>query len=346
MSESECFHHAMVSGLMYHAKPFSSGLTGRPSMREALLFDPGSRNRRAKRVLVSEKPDGFRPASGKVGQSILAQLASGPRYPAEIARALRTHHQTVYYHIGRLEKAGLITRVRKESIRGGEATLFALSTDGYAVEFQVEGEPLPTLQTSTKSRALGVFFKEFIDDGVLDGWIVVGSPVQHGSAGTQARDGHYAVQLGFALGQFVQLPERFPVKLDVDVKAENLKGSNLILVGGPRNNVISEELNQHIPMRFKEGGFWGSIIDDEGRSYSSELDCIVAKVENPWVAGRTCVMAAGLTGAGTKAAIIGICNQADQLFRNYHTGTYACILRGADRDGDGKVDSVEALRRI
>jgi len=315
-------------------------------MREALLFDPGSRIRTAKRVLVSEKPDGFRPASGKIGQSILALLASGPRYPAEIARVLKTHHQTIYYHVGRLERAGLITRVGRESIRGGEASLFALSSDGYAVEFQVKGEPLPTLQTSTKSRALGGFFKEFIDDGVLDGWIVVGSPVQHGSAGTQARDGHYAVQLGFALGQFVQLPERFPVKLDVDVKAESLRGANLIVVGGPRNNVISEELNQHVPIRFKEGGLWGSIVDDEGKSYTSELDCIVAKIENPWAAGKTCIMAAGLTGAGTKAAIIGICNQADQLFKNYRTGAYACVIRGMDKDGDGKVDSVETLRRL
>ena len=67
---------------------------------------------------------------------------------------------------------------------------------------------------------MGRFFKEFFHDGELDGWIVVGSPIPHGATGTQARDGHYAVQLGFALGQFVTLPERFPVKLDVDVKAE------------------------------------------------------------------------------------------------------------------------------
>ncbi|MGD0395925.1 MAG: helix-turn-helix domain-containing protein [Nitrososphaerales archaeon] len=315
-------------------------------MREGLLFDPKSREHMTKRVLVSETPDSFRSASGKVGQKILALLAAGPRYPAEIARALKTHHQTVYYHIGRLEKAGLITRIRSESIRGGEANLFALSSDGYAVEFQVRGEPLPTLQASTRSRSLGRFFKEFFHDGDLDGWIVVGSPLPHGATGTQARDGHYAVQLGFALGQFVALPERFPVRLDVDVNAEHLKGSNLVVVGGPRTNVISEELNQYLPLRFKQGGFWGSIVDDQGKSYNSELDCIVAKIENPWEAGKTCVLAAGLTGAGTKAAIIGICNFADLLFQRYNAGPYACLLRGTDRDGDGKVDSVELLKRV
>jgi len=316
------------------------------AMREGLLLDPKSKERMTKRVLVSEKPDAFRPASGKVGQKILTLLAAGPRYPAEIARALKTHHQTVYYHVGRLEKAGLITRISSKSIRGGEANLFALSSDGYAVEFQVRGEPLPTLQASTRSGSLGRFFKEFFRDGELDGWIVVGSPLPHGATGTQARDGHYAVQLGFALGQFVALPRRFPVKLDVDLKAENLKGSNLIVVGGPRTNVISEELNQYLPLRFTQGGFWGSIVDDQGRSYNSELDCIVAKIENPWEAGKTCVLAAGLTGAGTKAAIIGMCNFADLIFQRYNSGRYACLLRGADRDGDGKVDSVELLRRV
>ncbi|MDG7026779.1 MAG: winged helix-turn-helix transcriptional regulator, partial [Nitrososphaerota archaeon] len=129
--------------------------------KEKILFDPRSEAGLAKRVLVSDRPDGFRPASGRVGQKVLALLATGPKYPAEMARSLGIHHQTVYYHVGRLEKAGLITRVRSEQIRGGEAKLYALASDGYAVEFPVRGEPLPSLRSSGRSRALGRFFKEF-----------------------------------------------------------------------------------------------------------------------------------------------------------------------------------------
>jgi len=312
--------------------------------KEKLLFDPSSHGGMAKRVIVSPRPDDFRPASGRVGQRILELLSAGPKYPAEIARALGVHHQTVYYHVGRLEKAGLIARVRSQVIRGGEANLFALSSDGYAVEFPVKGERMPTISSASRSKALGRFFQEFIVDGELDAWIVVGSPTPHGAGGTQARDGHYAVQLGFALGQFVRLPERFPVKLDVDLKAEKLLGSNLIIVGGPRTNVIAEELNPSLPIRFKQGGFWGSITDEGGRLYNSELDCIVAKVRNPWNREKSCVLAAGLTGAGTKAAIIGICNEAESLFQKYTRGDFVCVLRGVDRDGDGKVDSVDALK--
>ena len=313
--------------------------------KEKILFDPRAETGLAKRVLVSERPDRFRPASGRLGQKILALLASGPKYPAEMARSLGAHHQTVYYHVGRLEKAGLIARVKSEQIRGGEANLFALAADGYAVEFPVKGEPVPTLRSSGRSRALGLFFKEFFSQGEFDGWIVVGSPMQHGAAGTQGRDGHYAVQLGFALGQFVNLPSRFPVKLDVDLRAEKLLSENLVVVGGPRNNVVAEELNPHLPFRFSKGGLWSAIADDEGKTYASELDCLVEKVQNPWDRTKACVVLAGLTGAGTKAAIIGVCNQADALFEGYRSGDFAAILRGEDRDGDGKVDSAEVLRR-
>ena len=314
--------------------------------REKILFDPKSEARVVKRVLVADRPDGFRPASGKVGQKILALLALGPKYPAEMARALNAHHQTVYYHIGRLEKAGLIARVRSEQIRGGEANLFALASDGYAVEFPVKGEQMPTLQSSSRSKALGRFFNEFIGSGEFDGWVVVGSPLQHGEAGTQARDGHYAVQLGFALGQFVALPSKFPVKLDVDLRSEKLMGSNLVIVGGPRTNLVAEELNQHLPFRFSQAGFWSTIVDEKGKSYGAELDCIVEKVKNPWDPGKTCVIAAGLTGAGTKAAIVGVCNFADVLFQKYRSGDFAALLRGEDKDGDGKVDSVEVVRQL
>jgi DNA-binding transcriptional ArsR family regulator len=312
--------------------------------KEKLLFDPKSQSRLAKRVLVSTRPDDFRPASGRVGQRILDLLSSGPKYPAEVARALGVYHQTAYYHVRLLERAGLIVRVKTQVIRGGEANLYALAADGYAVEFPVKGEEMPSIASASRPKVLGRFFREFMAEGKLDAWIVVGSPVPHGAGGTQARDGHYAVQLGFALGQYVGLPTAFPVKLDVDIKAEKLLGSNLVVVGGPRTNVVAEDLNPRLPIRFREGGFWGSIVDGSGKSYTSELDCVLAKVKNPWNPVKTCVIAAGLTGAGTKAAIIGLCNEAEAVLHGYREGEFACVLRGVDKDGDGKVDSAEVLK--
>lgn len=311
--------------------------------RERLLLDPASS--RAKRVLTTDQPDAFFPAAVGVGASIIRALGDGPDYPSRIARELKLYHQTVYYHVRKLEKAGLIKKVGRTLVRGGSADLYALAADGYAVEFDVAGELFDGFHSVSRSRPLAHFLQEYIPRGEFDGWIVVGSPEPHGPNRTQGRDAHYAVQLGFALGQFVKLPSRFPVKLDVDLKNEKLEKSNLLIIGGPRTNLVASELNASLPIRFSEDNFWGSIVDTGGRRWVSEWEGLVVKVRNPWNRNKACVLAAGLSGAATKAAIIGMTNFADQLFETYIDGDFALVLRGTDMDGDGKVDGVEVLHR-
>ena len=316
-------------------------------MREQkVLFDPQQRGGRGKRVLADTDPSGFFPAAAGLGHKILRLLAKGPNYPSSIARELKLYHQAVYYHMKRLEAAGLVERVSQTTVRGGKAQLYALASDGYAVEFDVRGEEFGPPVGLSRSAKLGRFLKEFVsEEGHLDGWIVVGSPEAHGPNRTQGRDGHYAIQLGFALGQFVGLPRRFPVKLDVDLKTEKLQGSNLLVVGGPRTNVISAELNQYMPIRFSEESFFGSIVDASGRKYHSEFDSVLTKIRNPWDPSKVCVIAAGLSGAATKAAVIGLTNMAEHVLAGYseQARDFAVVLHGLDMDGDGKVDSVEML---
>ena len=314
--------------------------------KEKVLVDPQQRDGRAKRVLADTDPSRFFPAAAGLGHKILRLLAKGPNYPSSMARELKLYHQAVYYHMKKLEEAGLVERVSQKTVRGGKAQLYALASDGYAIEFDVKGEEFGLPASLSRSGRLGRFLKEFIAvDGQLDGWIVVGSPEAHGPNRTQGRDGHYAIQLGFALGQFVKLPKTFPVKLDVDMKAEKLQASNLLVVGGPRTNVISAELNPHMPVRFSEEGFFGAIVDGTGRKYLSEFDSVLAKIRNPWDPSKVCVVAAGLSGAATKAAVIGLTNMAEQVLAGYseHGGDFAVVLHGLDLDGDGKVDSVDIL---
>ncbi len=314
--------------------------------KEKVLVDPHQRDGRAKTVIADTDPSDFFPAAAGLGHKILRLLAKGPNYPSSIARELKLYHQAVYYHMKRLERAGLVKRVSQRTVRGGKAQLYALASDGYAIEFDVKGEEYAAPSTLSRSGRLGRFLKEFIsEEGQLDGWIVVGSPEAHGPNRTQGRDGHYAIQLGFALGQFVRLPRTFPVKLDVDLKAEKLQGSNLLVVGGPRTNVISAELNAHMPVRFSEESFFGAIVDASGRRYMSEFDSVLTKIRNPWDPSKVCVVAAGLSGAATKAAVIGLTNMAEQVLAGYseERGEFAVVLHGLDLDGDGKVDSVEIL---
>jgi len=312
--------------------------------KEKVLLDPEQRDGTGKRVITESDPSKFFPAASGVGHRILRLLSKGPNYPSMMARELKLYHQVVYYHVKRLESAGLVERVSSKTVRGGKAQLYALASGGYAVEFDVKGERFGLAPSLARSNRLGKFLGEFIsEEGEFDGWIVVGSPEAHGPNRTQGRDGHYAIQLGFALGEFVRLPKKFPVKLDVDLKAEKLMGSNLLVVGGPRTNIVSAELNPHMPIHFSEESFWGAIVDSKGRKYVSEFDSLLAKMRNPWDPSKVCVVAAGLSGAATKAAVIGLTNMADQVLAKYLGGDFSAILHGVDLDGDGKVDSVEIL---
>lgn len=311
--------------------------------KEKLLVDPGQGGAPAKRVLADSDPSRFYPAAAGLGHKILRLLAAGPNYSSSIARELKLYHQAVYYHMKRLEGAGLVRRVSQKTVRGGKAQLYALSADGYAVEFDVKGVEYGPPPGLPRSERLGRFLREFLVGGQLEGWIVVGSPEAHGPNRTQGRDGHYAIQLGFALGQFVGVPRTFPVKLDVDLKTEKLQSSNLLVVGGPRTNVIAAELNSHMPVRFSEEAFFGAIVDTSGRKFLSEFDSVLTKIRNPWDHSKVCVVAAGLSGAATKAAVIGMTNMAEDVLAAYDGGDFAEVLHGLDMDGDGKVDSVEIL---
>jgi DNA-binding transcriptional ArsR family regulator len=314
--------------------------------RERVLLDPERSDWHAKRVLARSDPSDFFPAAAGLGHRVLRLLVKGPNYPSEIARELKLHHQAVFYHMKTLEAAGLVVRVSQKNVRGGRAQLYALASDGYAVEFDVKGEAFGPPASLSRSARLGRFLKEFIsEERQLDGWIVVGSPEAHGPNRTVSKDGHYAIQLGFALGQFVSLPRTFPVKLDVDLKTEKLHASNLLVLGGPRTNMVTTELNRYLPTRFSEESFFGAIMDSSGKKYVSEFDSVLTKIKNPWNPQKVCVVVAGLSGVATKAAVIGLTNMAEQVLAGYveQAGDFAVVLHGLDMDGDGKVDSVEIL---
>src|SRR5450759_2474627 len=175
MQSQLCMHPASRRSLRtYHAYFFNNGHSGEPTVRKGkVLVDPQQREGRAKRVLADTDPSAFFPAAAGLGHRILRLLAKGPNYPSMIARELELYHQVVYYHMKRLEEAGLVERVSQRMVRGGKAQFYALASDGYAIEFDVKGEEFGPQASLSRSGRLGRFLKEFIsDDGQLDGWIV------------------------------------------------------------------------------------------------------------------------------------------------------------------------------
>ena len=173
-------------------------------------------------------------------------------------------------------------------------------------------------------------------------------PTNDGRPVCCARDGHYAAALTFFLGQFARNPAEFAIKLDTDVKAEKEEKNNLILVGGPGTNLLTQEINDYLPVRFNmqssnQGFLLGGMVSQKTqRTFTADTAGLVAKIVNPWDETKRIIVVAGNKAVGTKACVLALTNFWSKTLQNYHDGEpFGAVIQGFDLDGDGKVDAIE-----
>ena len=320
-------------------------------MDKKLLLQEENEVQRVKEIAIMKDPQKLRMILGKLSWKILVTLSEKEMYPLELARKLGVHEQKVYYHMRKLAKAGAIAVVREEEKKGAIAKYYKPVSSAYGVELPNEYKTITKLSLLSMDKQIQEFFNEFIrQDGTFEGKIVVGSPTPHGPFRTSARDGHYASYLTFFLGQFAKMPDEFAIKLDVDMKAEKEERNNLILVGGPGTNVLTQEVNENLPIRFnmqpsQDGFLLGGLISGEtSRAYTADTAGLVAKITNPWDSTKKVIVLAGNKAVGTKACVLALTNFWKKTLENYHAeDTFATVIQGFDLDSDGKVDSIEIL---
>ncbi len=318
-------------------------------MDKKLLLEEDRNAQKVKEIAVTHDAQDLKMITGKLSWRILALLNKKPMYPLEVARQLGLHEQKVYYHIRKLQKAGAIVVDHEKKRKGSIAKYYRTISPAFGVEFPEGYKPMQRPSLLAVSQQIQDFFKEFIDEqGAFDGKIVVGSPTPHGPFKTSARDGHYAAHLTFFLGQFVKMPEEFAIKLDIDVKAEKEEKNNLILVGGPGTNLLTQELNEHLPIRFSmqssaQGYLFGGLVSQKtGLVYTADVAGLIAKIPNPWDSNKRVIVLAGNKAVGTKACVLALTNFWKKTLQSYHHGEgFATVIQGFDLDGDGKVDSIE-----
>lgn len=320
------------------------------NMKRKLLIDLHEGRQKVKDILIIDVPQKLRLILNPLSWQILTLLIEKEKYPMEIAKELGVHEQKVYYHIRKLAKAGAIRIVREEEKKGATAKYYRAVSTAFGIEFPKKYREVrkATIHLDEKLRQ---FFSIFINQNMeFNGKIVVGSPIPHGPFKTSARDGHYAAHLTFFLGQFCELPEDFIIKLDVDVKAEKEEKNNLILVGGPGTNLLTQEVNEHLPIRFnmkasKHGFLFGGLVSDKtGNVYTADTVGIIAKILNPWDKDKRIVVLAGNKAVGTKACVLAITKFWRKTLRKYtEDDPFATVIQGFDLDGDGKVDSIDVL---
>jgi DNA-binding transcriptional ArsR family regulator len=317
-------------------------------MEKKLLLQDNGKMQEAKEISMIDDSQKLKMILGNLSWKILTLLSKKEMYPMEIARQLGMHEQKVYYHIRKLAKAGAITIEREEKKKGTTAKYYKTVSPAFGIEFPNGYKPIQNFCTLSMDKQLQEFFKEFIKDGVFDGKIVVGSPLPHGPFKTSARDGHYAAHLALFLGQLTKIPTEFAVKLDVDVKAEKEEKNNLILVGGPGTNILTQEVNDYLPIKFimqssEQGFLLGGLSSKKTMQvFTSDVSGLVAKIVNPWDSTKRIMVLAGNKAVGTKACVLALTNFWKKTLRNYKgEDNFAVVIHGFDLDGDGKVDSIE-----
>ena len=320
-------------------------------MHKKLLLQDDGDAQKVKEISIMDDAQNLKMILGKLTWEILIMLSKEEMYPLEIARQLGVHEQKVYYHIRKLAKAGAITVEREEKKKGATAKYYKTVSPAFGIEFPKGYKTIPKISLLNIDEQIQSFFNEFVDEkNVLEAKIVVGSPTPHGPFKTSARDGHYAAHLTLFIGQFAKMPKDFAIKLDVDVKAEKEEKNNLILVGGPGTNLLAQDINEYLPIRFNmqssdQGFLLGGLSSEKtARVYTADAAGLIAKIVNPWDKTKRIVVLAGNKAVGTKACVLALTSFWKKTLQGYRDeGSFATVIQGFDLDGDGKVDSIEVM---
>jgi len=321
------------------------------TMTKKLLLSGEKKQHVIKDIAIFDDPERLKPILNKLSWRILQLLSEQEMYPMEVAKKLEVHEQKVYYHIRKLARAGVVKVVKEEEKKGAVAKYYKASFPALGVELPFGYQKIKNILVPSIDEKVKQFLSPFLKkDGTFDGKIIVGSPDPHGPFKARARDGHYASYLTLFLGQFVDLPEDFPIKLDVDVKVEKEESNNLVSVGGPGTNLITQEANEFLPIRFnmmpsKHGFLLGGLVSEKTKNvYTADNIGVIARIPNPWNKEKRIIVLAGNKAIGTKACVLALAKFWKEALKNFSDEEkFAAVIQGFDLDGDGKVDSIEVL---
>ncbi|MFX1512641.1 MAG: helix-turn-helix domain-containing protein [Promethearchaeota archaeon] len=265
---------------------------------------------------------------------IIQCLEEGPAYTGEIAKKLGYNWQKTYYHIRLLKEKGILEVVDEKNINGATAKLVALKPQNFRLSI-----------ANGFGRHIRSFpqqlFSGFRKGNKLDGIIVVGSPHPHGALNTQAKDGWTAANISWYLGRFFELPKTV-ILTDVELRKRKEEKNNLIVIGGPVSNIITNIINKFLPITF-EGDPWG-LRDTNGKIYTDPSVGLVSRIPNPQDNSKNLLILAGISIKGTQAAILAVTKEQLPLPDNpKDIRRFGIIVRGIDTEGIGEVGDVEVL---
>jgi DNA-binding transcriptional ArsR family regulator len=303
----------------------------------AYLVEETEKGQTAYKTMIVN-PKNFNVLNSELSLKILHELSKQPSCAMDVSRRLKQHEQKIYYHLRRLEKAGIIKILRTEERVGAVAKIYSVSSPFISVRL-FDGDSITNVKTKVKEVE---FFKPFIQNGKLNATIVIGSPDPHGKYGAQASDGNAAIDLALFLGTLLE-SSSLNYKIDTHIREADLQ-RNLILIGGPKANMLIDKINNKLPVYFDTKHEFNIVSSFSKTVYTEDDIGIIVKMKSPFAKDKEILVLSGRRFKGTRAAIIGIVKYLRKISDgNKFNGCLARVVRGIDRDSDGIIDDIEIL---
>jgi hypothetical protein len=244
--------------------------------------------------------------------------------------------QTLYYHFKQLSEAGLIDFESYSEQRGAIARKYKCNIEAIGMVIRDHWHPF----SSATYKKPPIFLQNFIENSHFEGKIILGSPDPHGKFRARASE-FCAAEFAMMLGAFATFD--YPLyQLDTELKEKDRK-NNLVVIGGPKVNMVISEINSALPIYFDEKTFeLHSKLS--GKKYTENFG-IIELIENPFQKGKKILVLAGSDHEGTRAAVLTLLKERNKVEagNQYDRKVIAKVVQGFDEDGDGIVDAVEIL---
>lgn len=283
--------------------------------------------------------------NSKLAKKILKELLNSPLYPKEIARRIGINEQIVYYHIRNLYNAGFLEISKKKQVSGIITKYYKVSSNVFSILLD---SPKNFLEYENNLVDVYYFLNPFIENGKMNSIIVFGSPEPHGPTRSRAKDLKIGAELCLLLGSFLNEYNKEYVKLDVEVRENDLRKNNIIIVGGPGVNTVAAKINEKLPIKFAKRvnerylAIYSSLSK---KFYEEETQGIIIKARNPFNKDKYILLIAGRRYVGTKAAMLSLLKHLKDICKGnkYNNKIFGHVVEGIDINSDGVIEDVMIL---
>jgi len=278
---------------------------------------------------------------------ILNELTNNPLCAKDLASILKVTVQTAAYHLKKLHEAGLIKLVKTIERRGATAKYYTAELNALTILFNplLLGNESESLKSDIESLTKCIsFLTPLLKNGKFNAKIIVGSPDIHGEYKSRARCAGYAVDLALFLGSFLPITDDLVTKLDTEVNDKDLEG-NLILIGGPKVNMVTLKVNKFLPIFFDLSEGSAMISKVSGKIFRGEEEGAIQLIQNPFNSNSKILVLAGNTHIGTRASVVGFIKHLTKVIQGnlWNKDIIAKVVGGIDLNSDGVIDDVEFL---